>query len=164
MGFGTADTDVAALQLTDHTALLTDTAGGELFRPLISSYFKNVRAVIIVFDVTSRESMLKCKNWVQMIVDKKVTDCVLAAVGNKTDITDKREVSTEEGRAYFDAMSPSLPYFETSAKTGEGVDELLDTVVGMVLEKAYALCGNDNATIEDKVPEGGGGWGKCIIC
>lgn len=125
----------------------------------MTSLFKNAHAVIIVFDVTSRESLLGCDRWVQDMIASKSTDMVFVAVGNKIDLAESREVSTEEARAHFEAMSPSPLYFETSALTGEGIEELFGSVVNMVLERSTASLNNDN-TDRDQ----GAQRSKCIIC
>ena len=147
------------LHCTRLTTLWADTAGQEMFRSISTSLFKNAHAVIIVFDVTSRESLLGCDRWVQDMIASKSTDIVFVAVGNKIDLAESREVSTEEARAHFEAMSPSPLYFETSALTGEGIEELFGSVVNMVLERSTASLSNDNTNRDQ-----GAQRSKCIIC
>lgn len=133
-----------------------------MFRPIVKPYLKTTQAIIIVFDVTSRRSMLGCDRWVQDITDSKVGDCVVVALGNKIDLVDSREVSTEEAREHFEGMNPPLRYFEASALTGEGVDELFDTVVRKVLEGSTMLNSNENVNRENDAPRSKNG--KCVIC
>lgn len=54
---------------------------------------------------------------------------VIVLVGNKVDLADKREVSSEEGEEY--ATSNGLLFSETSAKTGENVNEMF-LMIGMI--------------------------------
>ena len=144
------------------TTRWTDTAGQERFRTIAKSYMKNANVIIIVFDVTRRESMLGCDHWVKDMVENNPKDCVAVAVGNKIDRADLREVSTEEARSHFESMNPSLRYFETSALTGEGVNELFETVVRMAMEGTSVLCCNDNTDdSRDAQPRKDN---KCIIC
>ena len=110
----------------------TDTAGPERFRFMAPMYYRNAQAVIVGFDVTRRETMNACDRWVEEL-RTNVPDCVVVAVGNKIDLAERREISTEEARAHFEEKG--VPYFETSAKTGEGVNELFDAVVRMVIER-----------------------------
>lgn len=133
-----------------------------MFKPIATSYFKVAQAIIIVFDVTSRESMLGCDVWVQDMIDSKASNCAVVAVGNKIDREDAREVSTEEAREHFEGMNPSLRYFEASALTGEGVDELFDTVVRMVVEGSTVLSSNENDAGEQGARRSKGD--KCVIC
>lgn len=119
--------------------------------------------------MTSPTGLHKCDDWVQCIAKQKGADCVVVAVGNKTDLADRREVSEEEARAHFEAMNPSLRYFEVSAKTGEGVAELFEAVVDMVVDGACVRC-NENTETEKSESraapgtKGGPGGEKCIIC
>ena len=64
-----------------------------------------------------------------------------------------REVSTEEARAYFEALNPPIPYFETSAKTGENVKEMFEFAIRQWRDHGGVK--NDNHAI-DKAE-------KCII-
>ena len=85
----------------------------------------------------------------------------IVVVGNKIDLIDKREISTEEARQHFESMEPSVPYFETSAKTGEGVNELFEGTLRFWLEKCDYFNRNENDMneIDEKQQEE-----KCIIC
>lgn len=145
----------------------TDTAGVERVRDFNIMYTRGAQAIIVGFDVTSWGSMQKCDDWISKIKEQEGLDCVVVAVGNKIDLVDEREVSTKGARAHFEEMDPPIPYFETSAKTGEGVNELFESVARMVLsrfnestekkeqEPRFAL------RIEEAEEEGGG---KCVIC
>ena len=89
----------------------------------------------------------------------------MVAVGNKIDLSDKREISTEEARAHFEEKG--VPYFETSAKTGEGVNELFDAV-GRTLIQQNALTvnkvTNKNQIVKDAAENQTPQDGKCVIC
>jgi Ras-related protein Rab-1A len=46
-----------------------DTAGQERFRTITTSYYKGAQAIIIVYDVTDRDSFDHVKNWM-LDIDK----------------------------------------------------------------------------------------------
>ena len=112
--------------------MYTDTARPERYHALAPMYYRNAQAVIVGFDVTKRCTFEGCDSWIQKL-RTNVPDCVVVAVGNKIDLVDSREVSTKEARAHFETMNPPVPFFETSAKTGEGVNELFDSVTRMII-------------------------------
>merc|ERR1719300_2139871 len=77
---------------------LWDTAGQERFRSLIPSYIRDASAVVVVYDVANRGSFDNVGSWIQNVRDQKGDDAVILLLGNKSDLEDSRQVSTEEGR------------------------------------------------------------------
>jgi len=114
---------------------LGDTAGGEKFRTLTSSYFRNADVVLLVFDLTNQESYDDIEN-----SHKEATyyapSAIKVLVGNKADLP--RVISRDQANAL--AKKEDLQYYETSAKTGEGVErlflELARKAAGIVDEAA----------------------------
>uniref|UniRef100_A0A452XJL2 GTP-binding protein n=1 Tax=Aegilops tauschii subsp. strangulata TaxID=200361 RepID=A0A452XJL2_AEGTS len=73
-----------------------DTAGQERFRTITSSYYRGAHGIIIVYDVTDRESFNNVKQWLSEI-DRYASDSVCKLlVGNKCDLVDSKVVDTEE--------------------------------------------------------------------
>ena len=95
-----------------------DLAGQERFAPFRNSFYKGARAVALVFDVHDRDSLEDLPHWLEE-AGSVVPDTYLVVNGNKTDLP--RVVTPEEGKAY--AASINAAYVETSAKTGEGVQQ-----------------------------------------
>jgi Ras-related protein Rab-1A len=98
-----------------------DTAGQEKFRTITSSYYRGAHGIIIVFDVTNRDSFTNVGNWVNEITKYASDNVNKLLVGNKTDMTDKRQVSYEEARELAESLG--IEYVETSAKNATGVEE-----------------------------------------
>jgi GTPase SAR1 family protein len=63
-------------------------------------YYKGASAGMVVYDITSNDSFEGAKGWVKELKAQSGTEIILALVGNKTDIENRREVSTEAARAY----------------------------------------------------------------
>ncbi|KAJ2724819.1 GTP-binding protein of the rab/ypt [Coemansia sp. Benny D115] len=99
-----------------------DTAGQERYKSLAPMYYRNAAAAVVVYDITQAESFSKAKSWVKELLQQAEPSIVIALAGNKTDLSARRTVSREEGITY--AESNGLLFFETSAQSGENVEDL----------------------------------------
>lgn len=98
-----------------------DTAGQEKFRTITSSYYRGAHGVIVVYDVTNRESFNNVKNWMGEITRYASENVNRVLIGNKCDIDGKKAVTTEEGKELADSLG--IPFMETSAKTSINVEQ-----------------------------------------
>ena len=99
-----------------------DTAGQERFKSLSVQVIKDCDAVMLVYAVDDKKSFLDLNNWLTRISNiSDLSKKPIIIVGNKADIIDKREVKYEEGKKF--AEEKGYKFFETSAKTGEGIKE-----------------------------------------
>jgi Ras-related protein Rab-1A len=109
-----------------------DTAGQERFRTITQSYYRGADGIIIVFDVTDKDSFDSTSHWMHEI-DKANFDCVKFLIGNKTDLQEKRQVSFEEAQKF--SKNHSFDYFETSAKvSGLNVRQAFSKVAEKLLK------------------------------
>ena len=102
--------------------LLYDTAGQEKFRSLIPMYTRDANIILLVYEVTSKDSFLHLNHWLNDLTTVKKDEVIFVVVGNKTDLEDKREVSREEGEQF--AKDNDYLFAEVSAKYGEGFEDL----------------------------------------
>ncbi len=100
--------------------VIWDLAGQSQFKRVRQSYVANAEAGILVFDVTRKETFENVKLWWDETI-KEAEGITLVLVGNKIDLTDSRQVSKEEGEALANKLG--LSYIETSAKTGENIED-----------------------------------------
>lgn len=138
----------------------TDTPGNERFRGIVTAYLMGANAVIAGFDVTRADTLDECDYWVERIT-RNQPQCVVVAVGNKIDRAEERVISTADAMRHFSTLPAPVRYFETSAKTGDGVQELFEQVAKMALEGSPVDCQNENSNGE---PQDEKKDGKCIIC
>ena len=102
-----------------------DTAGQEKFRTITKAYYRGAHGILLVFDVTNRDSFNKTKQWMASIKESISDPVDIILVGNKADNPDdptssNRVVTKEEGEEM--AAEFGVPYCETSAKTGYNVE------------------------------------------
>ena len=110
-----------------------DTTGQERFRTITTSYYKGAQAIIVVFDITDRDSFEHVKNWMAD-VDKFAKEGVLRILsGNKCDLEHQRKVSKEEGKEL--ASKYGIQYIETSAKETTNIEELFFNTTETFLNK-----------------------------
>ena len=102
-----------------------DTAGQERYKSISKSSIRLADGFLLVFSVDNKESFEKINEWITNIQDEtNVTQKIVFLVGNKCDMTDKRIISTDEGKDF--ANKNKLRFFETSAKTGLGIKEVFN--------------------------------------
>ena len=113
-----------------------DTAGQERFHSMTRAYFRGATAVLLVFDISSRTSFSHLSQWVDDAQKLAPAQAVKVLVGNKSDLSDKREVSTAEAQDFADTHS--LSFFETSALSGDRIDDAFMETAHAVYAKMVA--------------------------
>ena len=99
-----------------------DTAGQENFRSITRAYYKNSACALVVYDISSRKSFNNVDEWIGDCKSQSSESIFMVLVGNKSDLSDKREVSVEEGKEL--AEKYGILFYETSAKDGTNVEEI----------------------------------------
>jgi len=100
--------------------VIWDLAGQAQFKRVRQSYLANAEAGILVYDVTRRETFDNLESWYSEAKDVSPS-ISLILVGNKIDLVEDRVVTKEEGEEM--AKNLNLSYIETSAKTGENIND-----------------------------------------
>lgn len=139
-----------------------DTAGQERFRSVTRSYYRGAAGALLVYDTTSRDSFNSLNNWLNDARTLASQNIVILLAGNKKDLEDARDITFLEASAfaqengtkvlfckslllidYFSAYVNSmrlifvvdLLFLETSAKTGENVEETFLKCSKIILAK-----------------------------
>ncbi|KAJ6510555.1 ras-domain-containing protein [Mycena sanguinolenta] len=126
-----------------------DTAGQERFRTITSSYYRGAQGIILVYDVSNRDSFDALPRWYSELETYVSDKVVKILVGNKVDKEFSRQVPTSEAEAFAKRMD-SL-FVEASAKTSVGVKEAFTEVVERIM---------DIPELWDSAPGVGAGAGK----
>ena len=128
--------------------LIWDTAGQEKFQNIAKQYYKGANGVLLIYDIGSRKSFERIDFWLKELKENnRIDELFICLVGNKIDMEDKRVITTEEGENY--AKSNNILFFEVSAKSGKGVIELFNKVIGGAMDKIFIT--NEKDENEDKV-------------
>jgi Ras-related protein Rab-8A len=127
-----------------------DAAGQERFRSLVSSYFRGAHGIMLCYDVTDEDSFHSIRNWIKQIDDQTNIELPRIIVANKIDLVSQRLITTEEGLKL--ANDFKLEYFETSAKTGQGVQEAFTKLAHAALASAIKRddCNGQSCSLRSK--------------
>ena len=115
-----------------------DTAGQENFRSITRAYYKNSVCALVVYDITNRQSFENVKAWIEDCKSQSPSTILMALVGNKIDLDSSRAVSTDEGEDF--ANMNGMPFFETSAKSGENIDSIFTNTATEICHKIEEGC------------------------
>ncbi|MCL4112818.1 UNVERIFIED_CONTAM: hypothetical protein GTU68_029823 [Idotea baltica] len=96
-----------------------DTAGQERFKTITASYYKGAHGIILVYDITDRQSFKDIENWLAEVDKYGNENVVKLLVGNKSDLEANRQVKAEEGKNLADSLG--IKFLETSAKDAVNV-------------------------------------------
>lgn len=132
------DVDNARIKLQ-----IWDTAGQERFRTITTSYYKGAHAILIVYDITDKESFDHVKNWMADIDKFAKQGVIRILVGNKCDLEHKRAVPKENGKELADKCG--IKFVETSAKDTVNIEELFIDTAKFLLAKQTQI--NNNKSI-----------------
>ncbi len=112
-----------------------DTCGQELYRSLITNFYRNSSLAIIVYNVTDRNSFENVDLWFKELRTHSNPNVKVFLIGNKIDLADSRKVTPEEAKKFKEDFMLNL-YMETSAKTGFNAKEIF-IEAARVLFKEY---------------------------
>jgi small GTP-binding protein len=111
-----------------------DTAGQERFKTLTGKFYRGSHGILMLYDMTNRESFNNVDKWMQQIKDNiGDTNPCIVLVANKKDLEDSRVITQTEGKRL--ARKYGIPYFETSARTDTGVNDAFQALAEAVVKK-----------------------------
>ena len=115
-----------------YKVLFYDTAGQEKYRSIAFNLMKGAEGIILMYDITKRNTFESITEWVQSIKEAKGDNFPVVLIGNKCDLKEKREISREEGEN--EAQKNGFLFFETSNKDGTNVEEATLALISKVAE------------------------------
>ena len=127
-----------------------DTAGQERYKSIAKNFFHSANGVFLVFDITDKKSFENLNKWIEDVKENSPKDCKYIIIGNKSDLSDQRTVSTFEIDNFVKEKKSS--YFEVSAKNDEGLNEAFINLSKEIIkdknqEEIYQFYGHKNSII-----------------
>ena len=101
-----------------------DTCGQEVYKSLISNFYRNCTLALIVYAINNRTSFEHAENWLNDLKNQSNPNVRVFLVGNKSDLEQERQVSKEEAEKFKEEKNLDV-FMETSAKTGENARNVL---------------------------------------
>lgn len=123
-----------------------DTAGQERFRSMAPMYYRGAHAAILVFDATNPETLETVDGWVEELENHANAGLVMVIASNKSDMRDIDPtgcVPVSEAQAFSKEIGATL--FQTSAKTGDGLEDMFMHVATTLLKKEEEAIKNGQA-------------------
>ena len=102
-----------------------DTCGQEVYRSLISNFYRNSSLAVLLYAIDNRESFINANNWLKELKGQASPDVKIMIVGNKCDLEEERKVSIDEGKEFKEKNNLNC-FMETSAKTGENAKNAIN--------------------------------------
>ena len=109
-----------------------DTAGQERFKNIQASYYKGANGILVVYDITNKESFENLSSWLIEIEKNGNKNVYKFLIGNKNDLEDQRVITKEQGDEF--ASINGMYFFETSAKTAYQVQEAFEQLTRDIIK------------------------------
>ena len=109
-----------------------DTAGQERYRSITNAYYRGAEGILIVFDVTKKESFENIQNWINEVTVYTGKDVIMICLGNKNDL--KKYIDNKEINEF--KKKTGLEIINVSAKTGDGVEDAFKHIIESLIKKS----------------------------
>jgi Ras-related protein Rab-8A len=129
--------------------IIHDTAGQERFKSLSVNYIKKANGILIVYDITNKQSFVNIENWVKCAKEEMTKEIPIYLIGNKCDLEESRVIQREDGENL--ATQFGTKFYETSCKTGEGVEkcftDLAVDMFNLIKKKGHSGNSDDDKNV-----------------
>jgi small GTP-binding protein len=124
-----SDTTVPTVPTQKYRLQMWDCAGQIRYRSIVTSYYRMAQLVVIMFDVTDRDTFASVKEWYTAVSERLNPGTYLCyLIGNKSDMKRQRVVSEEEGIEAANSMG-CQKYFEISAQKHLNLYSAFETII-----------------------------------
>ena len=123
----------AKINNKDFIIKIIDTPSNKQFLNIIKGEYQNANYILIVFDLTNRETFLSLNEWINHCRSVQNQNMDLILIGNKSDLNQNRVVSTEEAKKF--ASDNNIEYFEISAYNKDDIKNIFDNAISGLFKK-----------------------------
>ena len=124
-----------------------DTCGQEVYRSLISGFYRNSSLAILVYSIDNEKSFENLESWLNELKIQGNPNVKILLIGNKADLDDKREITYEKGNTFNKEHGLNL-FLETSAKTGFNAQQVFVEAANILYEENLKY--KDRASIKSE--------------
>ena len=117
-----------------------ETAGEERYRSITNAYYKGAKGSLLIYDITNKKSFENIEKWISDLKANTGDNISMILLGNKTDLEEKRVVSTEEGKNKAEFYN--ITFMETSAFNGNNIQEAFNELITDIYKKNHELLEN----------------------
>jgi GTPase SAR1 family protein len=104
-------------------------------------YIRDANIILVVYDITNKDTFVHTEHWVNETKDLKRDDAIFVLVGNKIDLEENRVVTRKEAEDF--ATEKGFLFHEVSAKTGDEIQELFNTIIFPEMAKKFKIGDED---------------------
>jgi small GTP-binding protein len=120
-----------------------DTAGQEKFRSLAQIFYKDAKAIILVYDITNLKSFEELKNyWYPKVKENCQSDIILGLAGNKDDLYENEQVSSQDAQNFADEIGAI--YKKTSALNNSNIQFIFECIGKKYIDSSFDYRAKDN--------------------
>ena len=121
---------------------LWDFAGEKKFRVLFPSYVSGASGALILYDITNKDSLYDLESWLGVIDNVELPPRTRLLIEHKIDLEDQRQVSRKEAKNFHKKYNLQGEILGASAKTGENVEDVFQTLGKEILKNSLRKCPN----------------------
>ena len=129
-----------------------DTCGQELYRSLISSFYRNSSLAMMVYAINNKESFNHIKSWLKEVKLQSNPDVKIFLIGNKSDLDKERKVKEEDARIFMEENGIHF-FSETSAKSGINAKEVFVEAAKLLYSEHLKYKENKNKLVRSYLPK-----------
>ena len=132
-----ADQQTKIIEEDENTSIrlnIWDTVGQEKFRSITRQFYRDCQGAFIVFDLSRKKSFEEMQVWLNDIKNYGNNDTVIIILGNKSDLSMEREISSNDIKDKLNELDEEYIYFEVNAKNGNNISMAFDKMKKLIME------------------------------